>query len=139
MSIPKTLFLLSAGLFAAGAVMAKTIEIVAGETAYPIELLENDAAKALVERLPMRMKFEDFGATERIAYLDGKLEVGASPTSTTPQTGDLAYYMPWGNLAVFVKPFRRSEGLVPLGRLSDAALEAVKRSGDELLTLQTKQ
>lgn len=119
--------------------MAQTIEIVAGDTAYPIDLLDNDAAAALVERLPMRLKFEDFGSTERIAYLDGKLEVGASPTSTTPQAGDLAYYMPWGNLAVFVKPFRRSEGLVPLGRLSEAALEAVKDSGDAMTTLQAKQ
>lgn len=32
--------------------------------------------------------------------------------------GDVAYYAPWGNLALFHKGFRHSAGLVRLGRIS---------------------
>ncbi len=34
--------------------------------------------------------------------------------------GDLAYYAPWGNIAIFYRPYRFfSRGLVRLGRLLD--------------------
>lgn len=47
-----------------------------------------------------------------------------------PAAGDLAYYMPWGNLAVFLHAFRESDGLVPLGRLTPDGLEALAKSSD---------
>jgi hypothetical protein len=40
--------------------------------------------------------------------------------------GDIAYYAPWGNLAIFYKDFGYSRGLVKLGRL-DSSIETVER------------
>ena len=119
--------------------MAETIEMQIGSTAYPVELLENDAARSLVSQLPLSLQFEDFGnGTERIAYLKRKLSTGSAPRSSEPVRGSLAYYAPWGNLAAFRKPFRRSEGLVPLGSLGPEAIKALERSGGAPVLLRRK-
>lgn len=86
--------------------------------------------------MPLKLKFEDFGSAERIAYLPQKLKLGSSPTSCAPSEGDLTYYIPWGNLAVFVKGWRPSNDLVPLGKLSDQALEIIKSSSNRTIEIR---
>ena len=128
----RSLFLPAAvALFFAGEpLMAETIDMHVDGVAYAVELFENDAAKAFARRLPQTLQFEDYGRTERIAYLNPKLQTGRAPSSIKPAAGDLAYYMPWGNLAVFLHAFRESDGLVPLGRLTPDGLEALAKSSD---------
>jgi hypothetical protein len=41
--------------------------------------------------------------------------------------GDITYYAPWGNLAIFYKDFSYSAGLIKLGTL-DSGSEALRRS-----------
>ena len=129
MSIKSCAFAALAAFALGSAAMAENIEMVIGDKTFAIELNGNDAAKALIARLPVKLQFEDYGSTERIAYLNPKLDTGSAPARTTPKTGDVTYYMPWGNLAVFVKPFRTSDGLVPLGHMSDEALTALRDCG----------
>lgn len=119
--------------------VSQTVYLVTPEGRHAVELLSNTAARRLTERMPLEVTFEDYGSTERIAYLKGKLDISGAPDSCTPVAGDIAYYAPWGNLAVFVKSFRHSEGLVPLGKLSPEALEAVKRSGDTVLRFEVAE
>lgn len=119
--------------------VSQTVYLVTNEGRHAVELLSNIVAHRLTERMPLEVAFEDYGSTERIAYLKEKLDVTGAPDSCTPAVGDLTYYAPWGNLAVFVKPFRHSEGLVPLGKLSPEALEAVKRSGDTVLRFEAAE
>lgn len=128
-----------AALALGGVAMAQDIEMAIGGKVYTITLEENDAAKALAARLPIKLQFEDFGAVERIAYLNPKLDVGNAPTRTTPKTGDLTYYMPWGNLAAFTGNFRSCESLVPLGRMSTEAIRALRDSGSADVTLRRKE
>ena len=86
----------------------------------------------------MTFTFEYFGSTERIAYLKSPLKLGNAPTSTDPVTGDFAYYIPWGNICVFVKDFRHSPDLVPMGKMSMEAVNALKASGDNTVTFRVK-
>ncbi len=116
--------------------MAETIEMVIGEKVYPIKLQNHDAARDLMNRLPLTLTFENFGSTERIAYLKSSLKLGNAPTSTDPVTGDFAYYIPWGNVCVFIKDFHHSPDLVPMGKFSAEATEAVKQSGDTPVTFR---
>ena len=102
----------------AAAADAAVIEMTVGEKSYAVELLENDAARDLMRRLPLEGTFKK------------ALNLGSAPRETTPAAGDLTYYIPWGNLAVFTGPFRHSPDLVPLGKLSEEALEAVRKSGN---------
>ena len=122
-----------------GTVMAQDIEMVIGEQTYTVTLNDNDAAKNLPARLPMTITFENFGRYERIAYLKPGLTIGKAPCSTNPKTGDLTYYIPWGNLAACVADFRESDELVPLGKMGNEAINALKASGDQPVTLRVKK
>lgn len=39
------------------------------------------------------------------------------PKGIDPNVGDLTYYAPWGNLAIFYRDFGYSTGLIKLGRI----------------------
>jgi hypothetical protein len=47
----------------------------------------------------------------------------------------IAYYAPWGSLAVLYRDFGYSEGLVKLGRI-DAGVEALRRPGPLPVTIE---
>ena len=83
-----------------------------------IVILEDNSASAdLLKRLPMTVHFEDFNSTEKISYIDGKLDTSDVVTEYTPLAGAFAYYIPWGNLSLFYEDFRQSSGLAPLGQV----------------------
>jgi hypothetical protein len=82
-----------------------------------VALEDNSASRSLLSQLPLELKFENYGSTEKISYLPKKLDITGAPGSCTPKTYDLTYYSPWGNLAFFIKDFRNSNGLIPLGRI----------------------
>lgn len=82
-----------------------------------MELNDNAAVKNLVKRLPLEIEFRDYNGTEKIADLPEKLQVGDSPDKCDPVEGSFAYFIPWGNLAIFYRDFRLSNNLVPLGKV----------------------
>ena len=47
----------------------------------------------------------------------------------------IAYYAPWGNLAIFYKDFRDSRGLIGLGRI-DSGIEALSAPGSLEVTIE---
>lgn len=96
-----------------------------GQTIYGT-LNDNSVSRDLISRLPLTLEFSDYSGTEKIAYLpDGSADwdMSDAPTSCTPSAGDIAMYSPWGNLSVFYRDFRWSEGLVPLGRLDEGEID----------------
>ncbi len=135
----KILFLLCL-VFLESSAMAEILVIeVEKKVAGTLLLAENDAAKDFIKRLPLTLNFEDYGTTERIAYLKEPLSIGASNQTSTPNRGDFSYYVPWGNIAVFRKDFRESEGLIYLGKLSEDALHAIEASAKMPVTLRLKE
>jgi len=60
----------------------------------------------------------DYADSERIAYLPRKLSTKDAPAGSDASAGDIAYYAPWGNLAIFYKAAPYAKGLVHLGRLT---------------------
>lgn len=91
-------------------------------------LYDNPAARDFAALLPLSLTLEDYAVIERIADLPGKLSTAQAPAGMTPQAGDITYYAPWGNLAIFVKGRSYASGLLPLGRV-DAGLPALQRRG----------
>lgn len=85
----------------------------------PIDILmdDNPTARGLVSLVPLKLDLEDYAATEKIAPLPRRLSTAEARAGYTPAAGDLAYYAPWGNLAIFHKDFRYSAGLIRLGRI----------------------
>ncbi|MAX66525.1 MAG: cyclophilin [Halobacteriovoraceae bacterium] len=84
-----------------------------------IELEENPTSQALYEQLPLKMKFEDYASNEKIFYPPKKLSTKDAPESYKPSRGDVTYYAPWGDVAIFYKDFSSSKGLIKLGRITD--------------------
>ena len=80
-------------------------------------LLDNATARDFLALLPMTLTLEDYAQTEKISYLPKKLSGADAPSGSDPSVGDITYYAPWGNLAIFYKDFRYSSGLIQLGRI----------------------
>ena len=98
-------------------------------------LEESAAARDFRALLPLTLTLTDYNATEKIADLPRRLSMEGAPVSIDPEPGDLAYYAPWGNLAIFYKDFGTSRGLVRLGRLSRIP-DAFRRSGPVSVTIE---
>ncbi|MBZ7673095.1 cyclophilin-like fold protein [Klebsiella grimontii] len=95
---------------------------------------ESAAANEFLAQLPMTVKLEDYGSTEKIAWLPTKLRRADSGASMTPRRGDIAYYAPWGNLAIFREDFRHSPGLIKLGRVVEG-LKSLDQPGAATVTV----
>lgn len=80
-------------------------------------LEDNPSARDLFSMLPLDLKISDYATNEKIAYLPRKLTGDGSSRFDNETVGDLCYYAPWGNLAMFHGSYRWSRGLIRLGRL----------------------
>ena len=77
---------------------------------------DNPTARDFLTLLPLTLTLEDYNATEKIAYLPRKLSTQGAPAGIDPEVGDITYYAPWGNVALFYRDFGYSAGLIRLGR-----------------------
>lgn len=93
------------------------IQLTIGDTVLSATLVDNCPARDLAARLPLDLALRDFHETEKIAYLPERLSTTGSADGFDPSPGDLTYYAPWGNLALFYRDFGYSSGLVQLGRI----------------------
>jgi hypothetical protein len=84
-------------------------------------LYDTPTARDFASMLPLTLTLEDYSKTEKISDLPKKLTREGAPAGADPSVGDIAYYAPWGNLALFYKDFRYSDGLILLGKLDGGA------------------
>ena len=87
-------------------------------------VFDNATARDFASLLPLTLTLEDYNSTEKISYLPRKLSTAGAPAGVDPAPGDIAYYAPWGNLAIFYKDFGYSKGLIRFGRI-DSGLDAL--------------
>jgi hypothetical protein len=86
-------------------------------------LVDSPTSRDFVSLLPITLTLKDYASHEEISDLPRRLSIEGAPAGNTPSTGDVSYYSPWGNLAIFYKDFRYSSGLIKLGKI-DGGLEA---------------
>lgn len=98
-------------------------------------LFDNSTARDFISLLPMTVTLEDYAATEKITYLPRKLSIKDAPAGIDPSVGDITYYAPWGNLAIFYRDFAYSKGLVKLGRI-DSGTGALNAPGSVKVTIE---
>ncbi len=80
-------------------------------------LADNAAVRDFLALLPLTLDLEDYASTEKIAQLPNRLSTAGTPAGMTPSVGDITYYAPWGNLAIFYRNSSYAKGLVKLGRI----------------------
>jgi hypothetical protein len=103
---------------------------------HPVEATLNDspAAGDLASLLPLTVDLEDFHGTERIGDPPRKLTTDGAPEPAAATVGDIAYFAPWGNLALFYKDGpSASADLLILGHIDADADQLAKA---ERITIQ---
>src|SRR2546425_10848980 len=95
----------------------------------------SQAAKDFIALLPLTLTLNDYNATEKISDLPRRLSTKDAPPGFDPSVGDIAYYAPWGNLAIFYKDFGYSSGLVKLGTI-DSGLDRLNAPGSLRATIE---
>ena len=96
---------------------------------------DSPAARDFASLLPLTLTLEDYNSTEKIGYLPRRLAIEGAPAGIDPSPGDLTYYAPWGNLAIFYKDFGYSRGLVRLGAILSGG-EALDVPGSVKVTIR---
>ena len=108
--------------------------VVDGEAAL-MRLADTPTARDFLAMLPLTLVFEDYHGTEKISDLPARLSAAGSPAGFDPDVGTVAYFAPWGNLAVFYRDFGYSNGLVELGTVV-SGLEVLKRNESFTATVE---
>lgn len=111
------------------------LKITAGQKILSATVYNSPTAIDFVSLLPMTLTLQDYAGTEKVSDLPKKLTTTGAPTGYKPSAGDLTYYAPWGNLALFYKDFSYSNGLIALGRL-DSEPDIFKTSGSVQVTIE---
>lgn len=93
------------------------IHVIVGNQTLTATLEDTPAGRDFAALLPLELSLSDYNATEKVADLPRKLDTTGAPSSYAPKAGDITYYAPWGNLAIFYKDFGHSAGLIKLGRI----------------------
>lgn len=83
--------------------------------------LDNSPATLdLIKQLPLTLELADYAGTEKIAYPPRKLSTQNAAKAYAGKAGDITYYAPWGNLAIFYRDSDAglANGLIYLGKLA---------------------
>ena len=97
-------------------------------TALTATLDDNQTARDFASLLPLALTLTDYAATEKVSDLPRRLSTDGAPPGSGASAGDITFYAPWGNLAVFYRSFAYSSGLIRLGRIT-SGVEILRRPG----------
>lgn len=92
-------------------------------------LYDSAAARDFAAMLPLTLTLADYNRIEKVADLPARIATADAPDGVTPVAGELTYYAPWGNLAIFYRDFGHSRGLVRLGRIETGAAQIATLQG----------
>lgn len=111
------------------------IHVIVGKETLTATLDDTPAARDFAALLPLDLTLSDYHSTEKVADLPRRLDTTDAPASYAPKVGDITYFAPWGNLAIFYKPFPSSSGLVRLGAF-DGPIGALLKSGTTSIRIE---
>lgn len=111
------------------------INIKVGDQVVTATLNDSKTTGDFVSLLPLTLTLEDYAKTEKISNLPKRLSIEDAPPGSDPSVGDIAYYAPWGNLAIYYRDFGYSNGLVILGKI-EGGIEALNVPGSVDVTVE---
>lgn len=106
------------------------LKITVGSRTLTATLEDNPTARDFAALLPMSVDLTDYARTEKVFDLPGgkRLSTQDAPAGMDPDIGDITYFLPWGNIAIFYKDFGYAGGLIKIGHIDDG-IEALQVSG----------
>lgn len=103
------------------------LQVTIGETVQTATLADNSTAKDFISLLPLTVKLDDYAGSEKIFYPERKLSTKGAG-SINAVAGDITYYFPWGNVAIFYKDFGNSNSLIRIAKF-DSNIDVLKGKG----------
>lgn len=89
-----------------------------GDSTMTATLNDSPSARDFASMLPLDLTIEDYSHNEKIVRLPRKITEEGSGPFDSERPGDLCYFKPWGNLALFYGDYKW-DGLIRLGRFED--------------------
>lgn len=114
------------------------IQIKAGEKTIIATMRDTETARDFLSLLPLQLNLKDYAGTEKISDLPKRLSTQGAPQGHDPDVGDITYYAPWGNLAIFYKDFGYSDGLILVGKI-DGDMAALTTPDTPKVTIELIQ
>ena len=111
------------------------IRLKVGDTALTATLIDGKTNQDFISLLPLTLTLKDYAGTEKIGDLPKRLSTEGAPSGSDPSVGDITYYTPWGNLAIFYRDFGYASGLVILGKI-DRGIETFNVPGSVKVTIE---
>ena len=111
------------------------IRLKVGDTVITATLIDSATTRDFISLLPLTLTLKDYAGTEKVSDLPKRLSTENAPSGSDPSVGDITYYAPWGNLAIFYRDFGYSSGLVILGKI-DSGIEAFNVPGSVRVTIE---
>jgi len=111
------------------------IRLKVGDTVLTATLIDSATTRDFISLLPLTLTLKDYAGTEKISDLPKRLSTESAPSGSDPSVGDITYYAPWGNLAIFYRDFGYSSGLVILGKI-DSGIKALNVPGSVKVTIE---
>jgi hypothetical protein len=111
------------------------IRITLEDTVLTATLVDSQTTQDFISLLPLTLTLGDYGSTEKVSDLPRRLSTEDAPEGIDPSIGDITYYAPWGNLAIFIRDFGYASGLVILGKI-DSDVEALDVPGPIEATIE---
>ncbi len=106
------------------------IRIKIGDESLTATMLDTETSRDFISMLPLKLRLTDYAGAEKISDLSHKLATKQAPAGYDPAAGDIAYYAPWGNVAVFYKDAGYAKGLIQLGKLDGGIEKLAGRKSD---------
>ncbi|UBX49283.1 hypothetical protein LDO51_00155 [Providencia alcalifaciens] len=91
-------------------------------------LFDTPTGRDFASMLPLNLTLEEYAEIERISELPRMLSMEHAPDGMIPKSGDITFYAPWGNLAIFIQGRPYSNSLIPVGKI-DSGLTFLERHG----------
>ena len=113
------------------------IHIITDTQRIVFQLNDSPAAQALYNQLPLTVPIENHSADEKIFYPQKSLDVSGTPAAKGP-AGTLAYYAPWGNVAIFYEQCGGASGLYELGKAVSGAEQIAFLTGEIRIERETQ-
>jgi hypothetical protein len=111
------------------------IHLTLGDTVLLATLDDTPAGRDFAALLPLTVTLSDYAGTEKISDLPRKLTTAGAPAGTDATAGDITYYAPWGNLAIFYRDSGHANGLIKLGSITSGVETLVNQEGSFTATI----
>lgn len=112
-----------------------TIHIAIGSSSMTATLEENPTARDFASLLPLTVTLREFGHSEKVSgALPRPLSEEGAPATDAGAVGDIAYYAPWRNIALYRGPGPNATGVIKIARIT-SGIEVLQLPGQVRVTI----